>query len=415
MGTVSVSARIVGPMVSTGLAVAAGDLLWIGCAGYVDQGDHTTFPEGNWRIEVDAAGVDYKWRKPADDGAADDSYPLPGTRRYALIGGVVDAGGNRLATFAIGKQPWTRAPASGTLFLGSNDNRPDDNKPIPADARNVQTPWIVGVDRIVPDPPAPPTTRGLRISSITLAQFGRATDAPLSFLAPTTVRALLTTPTRLPAGTPVDGFVDVGPIDSSARVRVAARNPTGTPDAVRVAVVGEAVDDKLTSSTLNFEVPIKALAPFGQFAHYVFEVTAFLDGQPAAGDGQRHKDQRSRVLQPGGGPLLRFGSADLFQIVTVGTASGTIEVLWARSAQFYQAPTRQRSRFALADAANGTFQMVRSDLCFIKTRNTGSGRIEVHIASGASNYTSGASHAPCSTSQTRRRARSRWWVTTSAS
>jgi hypothetical protein len=78
--------------------------------------------------------------------------------------------------------------------------------------------------------------------------------------------------------------------------------------------------------------------------------------------------------------------ADLYFIKTKHTGSGRVEVHVATAASGYQHIDHHTSWFSPLDADNGWFQMVGSDLYFIKTRNTGSGHVEVHVATAASAY-----------------------------
>lgn len=84
--------------------------------------------------------------------------------------------------------------------------------------------------------------------------------------------------------------------------------------------------------------------------------------------------------------------SDLWFIKTKNTGSGKIEVHRATAASAYKSVDHFATRFDTADAGNGSWRMVGADLWFIKTRNTGSGRIEVHAATAASGYARG-SHA----------------------
>jgi hypothetical protein len=48
---------------------------------------------------------------------------------------------------------------------------------------------------------------------------------------------------------------------------------------------------------------------------------------------------------------------------------------------------------SVADAFNGTFHLYGDDLVFIKTRGVGYGKVEVHIVDGASGYSQWQQHA----------------------
>ena len=86
-------------------------------------------------------------------------------------------------------------------------------------------------------------------------------------------------------------------------------------------------------------------------------------------------------------------SADLFFVKTAYTASGRIEVHSATASSGYQSAGVHRVTFIAQDEGpNGSFEIVGSDLYFIKTRHTASGKIEVHSATAASGYKSAGVH-----------------------
>jgi hypothetical protein len=85
------------------------------------------------------------------------------------------------------------------------------------------------------------------------------------------------------------------------------------------------------------------------------------------------------------------GTPDLVFIKTRNTGSGKIEVHYTPGeSRFQQAYHSYASVFGVED--NGTWLMQswvgdgRDDLVYIKTRDTGTGKVEVHVASAASNY-----------------------------
>jgi C1A family cysteine protease len=87
------------------------------------------------------------------------------------------------------------------------------------------------------------------------------------------------------------------------------------------------------------------------------------------------------------------GIPDLVLILTQGTGTGTTEVHIASGASNYQTRILETgTTFAEDPAHNGTWLMADydldgiPDLVLILTRGTGTGTTEVHIASGASNY-----------------------------
>jgi 5-hydroxyisourate hydrolase-like protein (transthyretin family) len=88
------------------------------------------------------------------------------------------------------------------------------------------------------------------------------------------------------------------------------------------------------------------------------------------------------------------GRVDLVYIKRRNTGSGRIEVHWVNAATGYSSfGGNIATVFSAADDPNGSFEMAdmngdgRADLVFTKTRNTGSGRIELHWADAASGYT----------------------------
>jgi hypothetical protein len=95
------------------------------------------------------------------------------------------------------------------------------------------------------------------------------------------------------------------------------------------------------------------------------------------------------------------GAPDLYYIKRRNTGSGRIEVHVLSAASNYQQFVAHIPTALLeADDPNGDFALAqsngsgRSDLYFIKRRNTGSGQIEVHVLSAASNYQQFLLHAP---------------------
>jgi 5-hydroxyisourate hydrolase-like protein (transthyretin family) len=93
------------------------------------------------------------------------------------------------------------------------------------------------------------------------------------------------------------------------------------------------------------------------------------------------------------------GRADLVFTKTRNTGSGRIELHWADAASGYaRFGANLATAFSLADAGNGYFHPAdmnadgRVDLAFVKIRNTGSGRIEVHWANAAAGYGSFGGH-----------------------
>ena len=85
---------------------------------------------------------------------------------------------------------------------------------------------------------------------------------------------------------------------------------------------------------------------------------------------------------------------DLYFIQTRDTASGRVEVHNATANSGYQSASLHSTTWIPTDAAsNGHFQMVGADLYFIQTRDTASGRVEVHNATAGSGYQSASVHS----------------------
>ncbi|HJQ02859.1 MAG TPA: hypothetical protein VJ851_14785 [Jatrophihabitans sp.] len=86
---------------------------------------------------------------------------------------------------------------------------------------------------------------------------------------------------------------------------------------------------------------------------------------------------------------------DLWFIKTKNTSSGQVEVHNATAESgFTQATMHAATWISTADQSNGWFQMVGTDLWFIKTRNTSSGQVELHNATAASAYLKATVHSP---------------------
>jgi hypothetical protein len=85
------------------------------------------------------------------------------------------------------------------------------------------------------------------------------------------------------------------------------------------------------------------------------------------------------------------GNLDLIYIKTTNTGTGEVEIHVASGASKYQQRIFE-SGTTFVSEDNGTWLMAdfdgdgRLDLIYIKTRNTGTNSVEVHVASGASNY-----------------------------
>ncbi len=87
-------------------------------------------------------------------------------------------------------------------------------------------------------------------------------------------------------------------------------------------------------------------------------------------------------------------NTDLYFVKTRNTESGKVEAFTATAASGYQTGVSSVTRFSPGDANNGWFGLLpNTDLYFVKTKNTGSDRVEVHTATGASGYQTGISVA----------------------
>jgi hypothetical protein len=76
------------------------------------------------------------------------------------------------------------------------------------------------------------------------------------------------------------------------------------------------------------------------------------------------------------------------------TGSGRVEVHTTTAASGYQSGVSAATRFSPGDASNGWFGWLpNGDVYFVKTKNVGSGRVEIHTATAASNWQTGASSA----------------------
>ena len=86
------------------------------------------------------------------------------------------------------------------------------------------------------------------------------------------------------------------------------------------------------------------------------------------------------------GSFLVYGG-NLYFVKYRHTASGKVEVHRLGAGNDYDAATVTKTWFDTADADNGTWEVgANADLYFVKTKHTGSGRVEVHIASAQSDY-----------------------------
>ncbi len=87
------------------------------------------------------------------------------------------------------------------------------------------------------------------------------------------------------------------------------------------------------------------------------------------------------------------GAGTLYFVKTRNTGSGKVEVHSATPSTGYQNGQHNATWFSTGDQNNGWFQVVNGNLYFIKTKNTGSGRVEVHSATASSGYQDGVHFA----------------------
>jgi hypothetical protein len=127
-------------------------------------------------------------------------------------------------------------------------------------------------------------------------------------------------------------------------------------------------------------------------------MAAIAIGTPAAAQGtyaRVFERATTFAAEPGGvwsmGNAVAAGLPDLVFLKTSNTPNGRVEVHVARGATQYQTRGLEIAT-TFANESNGTWGLVSNDpgslpdLYYIKTSNTPSGRVEVHIASAASNY-----------------------------
>ncbi|GAA4758934.1 hypothetical protein GCM10023217_34280 [Gordonia alkaliphila] len=123
-----------------------------------------------------------------------------------------------------------------------------------------------------------------------------------------------------------------------------------------------------------------------------FHLTGAPDLPYSAGVANQHAG--ARFLRSGStAPSSTSSSSDLWLIKTRNTGSRKVEVHKVGAGSNYRdGEVHAATWFDTADQNNGYFQVVGNDLYFIKTRNTGSGKVEVHSATASSGYKSGQHH-----------------------
>jgi hypothetical protein len=103
---------------------------------------------------------------------------------------------------------------------------------------------------------------------------------------------------------------------------------------------------------------------------------------------------RFAAAEAANGVFGMLPTSDVYFVKTRNTGSGKVEALTATSASGYAAGPHVSTRFSTSDAENGMFGMLTSgDVYFVKTKSTASGKIEVFTATRASDYASGLSAA----------------------
>jgi hypothetical protein len=101
---------------------------------------------------------------------------------------------------------------------------------------------------------------------------------------------------------------------------------------------------------------------------------------------QRTLEVATTFANEGDGYWQLLSNLDLVFIKTSNTPSGHVEVHIASRSSNYQQRTLELAT-TFADESDGVWQLLSNlDLAFIKTSNTPEGLVEVHIASRASNY-----------------------------
>lgn len=126
-----------------------------------------------------------------------------------------------------------------------------------------------------------------------------------------------------------------------------------------------------------------------------------------AGSGliELHTATAASGYQSGLSTVTRFGAAEggngTFTVLpdrsigfvkTKNVGSNKIEVHFANASQNWANGYGAFTRFGLGDAGNGQFSVLPNRaVAFLKTRNTGSGKVELHTASASSGYTKGVS------------------------
>jgi hypothetical protein len=84
---------------------------------------------------------------------------------------------------------------------------------------------------------------------------------------------------------------------------------------------------------------------------------------------------------------------ELYFVKYRNTQGGNVEV-WRVTGDGLQTVTRHTTWFSTTDGVQGSWRIgANGDLYFIKTRNTGSGKAEVHVASSKSGYQQVSHHA----------------------
>jgi len=148
--------------------------------------------------------------------------------------------------------------------------------------------------------------------------------------------------------------------------------------------------DLRPTATAKFVSRGSSLHPAGQQV-----ITATLAGHRDMSATTCPGDAAYRLVQDGTlrPPAPSTPASDLVFIKTKNTGSDRVEIHAATAESGYQGGTHNATYLGVGDADNGWFQMVGGDLFFIKTRNTGGGRVEVHSAVASSGYQAGQHNA----------------------
>jgi len=94
--------------------------------------------------------------------------------------------------------------------------------------------------------------------------------------------------------------------------------------------------------------------------------------------------------KPAPTPAPAVAKGTVYMVKTANTVTKRIEINSATAPSYTGGQKLVPTRFAVAEGANGVFQMIYGDLAYFKTKNTSSGKVEIHMAYAKNNYASGA-------------------------